>query len=250
VAFAQAGKQAFLEKRAATLARLLRGDVAVCLPDVRGTGESRPGDARGRSSATTALASSGLMLGQPLLGDRLRDLRSVLCWLRRRADVDSGKLVLWGDSFAAPNPANRNLAVPLDADDFPAQAEPLGGLLALLAALFEDDIRAVSVNGGLVSYQSLLHSPFCYVPYDVLVPGALTAGDLGTLAATLSPRPLWLANLVDGLNRQVTGEALSRNLDQVSAAYRLAKAKEHLVIAPEKPRDDSLADWMLTQVAR
>ena len=45
-------------------------------------------------------------------------------------------------------------------------AEPLGGLLALFGALFEDDVRAVSVHGGLAGYESLLLSPFCYVPHD------------------------------------------------------------------------------------
>ena len=53
----------------------------------------------------------------------------------------------------------------------PDQAEPLGGLLALLGGLFEDDVRAVAVRGGLVSYASLLDSPFFYVPHDAVVPG-------------------------------------------------------------------------------
>jgi cephalosporin-C deacetylase-like acetyl esterase len=216
VAFAQEGKQVFLEKRSAILARLLRGGFAVCLPDVRGTGETRPGDARGRTTTATSLASTALMLGQPLLGDRLRDLRSVLRWLHSRPDVDSERLALWGDSFAAPNPPNRNLAVPLDADDLPTHAEPLGGMLALLGALFEDDIRAVHIHGGLVSYASLLQSPFCYIPYDVLVPGAIAAGDIDAVAAALAPRPLRLTSFVDGLNRRVTREILAKNLAEVA----------------------------------
>src|SRR5262249_37742440 len=55
VAFAQHGKQAFLKGRSSSLAELLQGGVAVCLPDLRGTGETRPaGDTRGRASASTA----------------------------------------------------------------------------------------------------------------------------------------------------------------------------------------------------
>jgi cephalosporin-C deacetylase-like acetyl esterase len=250
VAFAQEGKQAFLEKRSAILARLLQGGVAVCLPEVRGTGETRPGDGRGRTTTATAVAASDLMLGQPLLGDQLRDLRSVLRWLRGRSDVDRKRMMLWGDSFAATNPRTRNLAVPLDAADTPSQAEPLGGLLALLTALFEDEIQAIYIHGGLVSYQSLLESPFCYIPYDVLVPGALTAGDVADVAAALAPRPSRLAGLVDGLNRRVTGETLSRNLEPGSAAYRLARVTAGLVIEAEKGSDDSLADWMLAQIRR
>src|SRR5262249_22209652 len=81
----------FLKERADDLARLLEGGVAVALPDLRGTGGTRPGDGRGRNSSATALASSELMLGRTLLGARLRDLRSVLAHRRGRADLDPGR---------------------------------------------------------------------------------------------------------------------------------------------------------------
>src|SRR5262249_6091311 len=46
VAVSQHGKEAFLRHRADDIARLLVGGVAVCLPDVRGTGETRPANDR------------------------------------------------------------------------------------------------------------------------------------------------------------------------------------------------------------
>src|SRR5262249_27354635 len=58
VALAQGGKQAFLKNQATALAGLLQAGVAVCLPDVRGTSETRPGDDRARTSAATAHAAS------------------------------------------------------------------------------------------------------------------------------------------------------------------------------------------------
>src|SRR5262249_36553635 len=64
VAVAQGGKQEFLRKRTHVVAGLLKNGVAVCLPDLRGTGETRPGDARGRTSPDTDISSSELMLGQ------------------------------------------------------------------------------------------------------------------------------------------------------------------------------------------
>src|SRR5262249_26376513 len=144
VALAQDGKQAFLKNQATALTELLQAGIAVCLPDVRGTGETRPGDGRGRNSAATVHAASDEMLGQTLVGARLRDVRAVLRYLRGRKDVDAGRVALWGESFAPVNPPERHLAVPLDAEPAPDLAEPLGGLLALFGALFEDDIRAVS----------------------------------------------------------------------------------------------------------
>ena len=80
------------------------------------------------------------MLGQTLVGSRLRDVRSVLRHLRNPApDLDAGRFGLVGDSFAPTNPAGSAMAVPLDAEPFPHQAEPLGSLLALFTALFEDE---------------------------------------------------------------------------------------------------------------
>lgn len=231
IALAQAGKQAVLRQRAEVLAELLDGGVAVCLPDVRGTGELRPTDASRRySGASTSLSATEWLLGQTLVGARLRDLRSVLRYLRTRADLAPGRVALWGDSVAPPNPKDRNLSVPLEVDPFPDQAEPLGGLLALLGTLYEDDIRVVYTHGGLVSYHSLLQSPFCYVPHDALVPAALTVGDLPAVAAALVPRPLRLEGMVDGLNRQVPAEMLAKQFAPVRVAYQALRADARLLL--------------------
>jgi hypothetical protein len=208
IAVAQGGKQELLKKRADEIAALLKGAVAVCLPDLRGTGESKPGDGRGRGSEATSLASSEQMLGRTLVGLRVRDLRSVIRFLRTRGDLDAKRIGLWGDSSAPVNSPDRLFAMPLDADGLPDLAEPMGGLVALFGAFFEEEVRAVYVRGGLASYHSLLESPFVYVPYDAIIPGALTAGDLPGLAAALKTRAVRLEGMVDGLNRRVSTEPL------------------------------------------
>jgi len=100
VAVAQSGKQSFLRHRSQQIADLLQAGAAVCLLDLRGTGETDPGDDRGRRSAATSFSSSELMLGQTLVGARLRDLRQVIRFLRKRDDMDSSSVVVWGDSFS------------------------------------------------------------------------------------------------------------------------------------------------------
>jgi cephalosporin-C deacetylase-like acetyl esterase len=248
VVLAQAGKEALIQKRADVLAELLGAGVAVCLPDVRGTGESRLTDAsRRHGGASTSLSATEWLLGQTLVGARLRDLRSVLRYLRTRADVAPGRVALWGDSLAPPNPTDRNLAVPLEVDPFPDQAEPLGELLALFGALYEDDIRVVSIRGGLVSYHSLLQSPFCYVPHDALVPAALTVGDLADVASALAPRPLRLAGMVDGLNRPVPAEVLEKQLATVQAAYHGLEADSRLFMEGRKSTSRA-ARWVVDQL--
>jgi hypothetical protein len=246
VAFAQAGKQAFLRERARVIAELLRGGAAVCLPDLRGCGETRPADnVRGRQSSATAISATELMNGRTLVGLRLHDLRTVVAYLRTRPQFDGKRVALWGDSFAPANPADADLRVPLDVDPLPHQAEPLGGLLALLGALYDDDIRAVYVHGGLVGYESVLRSPFCYIPHDSVVPGALTAGDLADVAAALAPGPLRLEGLVDGLNRSVSAEVLGRAFKPAWAGYRAVDASAQLQVGVG---DDGLAAWLLGQL--
>lgn len=249
VAISQAGKSEFLSHRSDGIAELLAGGAAICLPDLRGTGETRPeGESRGRSGASTSISSSEFMLGQTLVGSRLRDLRSVLRYLRTRPELDASRIALWGDSFATPNPDDRRLDVPLDADNLPGLAEPLGGLLALLGSLFEDDSHAVYIRGGLLGFQSLLDSPFCYVPHDSIVPGALTAGDVCDVAAALAPRPLRLDGLVNGVNRLASPAALGKTFEVARDAYRAVDASDRLYLADGTASSDSPAAWILKHI--
>lgn len=245
IGLAQEGKQEFLRHRAEAVAKLLREGVAVCLPDLRGCGETSPGEARDRRSAATSISASEWMLGQSVLGGRLRDLRAVIRHLRHRPQLDTGRLLLWGDSFATVNPPDRDLQVPHASSTRPAQAEPLGGLLALLIALFEDDVRAVFAQGGLSDYQSVLQGQFCYLPHDAIVPGILTIGDLPETAVALAPRPLWLAGLVDGHNQEVSAKELARRYDSARAVYGRLTADRLRVSG--KPREEEIVRWLTTQ---
>jgi dienelactone hydrolase len=250
VCVCQEGKAEFVKARAEALAALYEGGATLCLVDVRGTGETRPGDGRGRQSAATSISSTELMLGQALLGERLRDLRTVLKYLRGRKDIGAERIALWGDSLAPVNPADRDLKVPLDADKQPDLAEPLGGLLALFGALYEDDVKAVYVRGGLVGYQSVLNSPFVYVPHDIIVPGALKAGDLCDVASGLYPRPLRLEGLVDGLNRRVKKDVLDKTYDPARIAYGDGKPQSALRLSDEPSSAAEAAKWLLDNLTK
>ncbi|MBI3694089.1 MAG: acetylxylan esterase [Acidobacteria bacterium] len=222
---------------------LVTGGTAVCLPDVRGTGETAPDTRRGPMSAGISLAATELMLGNTMLGARLKDLRTVLAYLTRRPDLDTRRIAVWGDSVTPVNPSRLVL------DELPwwqvgpqiqQQAEPLGGLLAILGALYEPDVHAVAVRRGLVGYLSILEDRFAYVPADVMVPGALEAGDIGDLAAALAPRPLLLEGLVDGRNRAASDSALRGHLAPVYDVYRDA-------VRPSGARP-GVVEWLRTRL--
>ncbi len=204
IAVAEGGKERFIDQRADEISALVNAGIEVCLPDVRGTGETSPDSHRGPSSQEISLAATEEMLDETLLGKRLKDLRTVIAYLQTRPEIDATRLALWGDSFAQVNQSPRMV------DETPGwrvgptiqhQAEPLGGLLAILGALYEDHVRAVYVNGGLVSYASILDDAFSYVPSDVIVPGILELGDLPDVMAAIAPRPLLLRDTIDGKNR-------------------------------------------------
>lgn len=223
VGVSEGGKDLFLAKRSPEIMALLKAGTAVCLPDVRATGETTPDGRRDPAGDENTQANTVLMMGETMLGMRLRDLRTLLVYLRSRQDLDSRRIGLWGDSFYPANPEHLILNESPQwqiGPEIEQHAEPLGGLLAVLAALYEDDVRTIAVHGGLVSFSSMLESNFGYVPQDVVVPGILEAGDIADVEAALAPRPLLLASMVDGLDRSVPQKELERQLQAVSLAYQ------------------------------
>ncbi len=181
LAIAQAGKSRLVSARASDYARLLANGVAICLPDVRGTGETSTGSGRGRTSAATSYASSFLMHGEPQIAGQLRDLRAVIAWLRKSKSVNGQKLILWGGSLAERNDPRAPVIVPHDSDELPKLAEPMGGLLAMMASFFGESLTGVIVSGMVYEWSSITQPSMSCVPYDSLIPGIVRAGDLDAL---------------------------------------------------------------------
>jgi hypothetical protein len=211
IALAEGGKESFLSSRSNEIASLLSDGVTVCLPDVRGTGELS--DQHSRGPEAMGLAANELMLGRTLTGSRLKDTRTIFRWLAGRSDIDPNSIALWGDSFSEPNAPDFQFDQSHDQQAGPVaqrQAEPLGPFLAVLTALYEDHVTAVAGSGGLVSFVSVLEDRFCHIPQDVIVPGILEVTDLGEIVASIAPRPVLLAELVNGLNKKVSLSTLEK----------------------------------------
>jgi hypothetical protein len=238
IALAEGGKKSFLSSRSNEIASLLSDGITVCLPDVRGTGELSAQNSRG--PGVMDLAANELMLGRTLTGLRLKDTRTVFRWLARRSDTDPNSIALWGDSFSEPN------APIFQFDQSPGQqagpvsqrqAEPLGPFLAVLTALYEDNITAVAASGGLVSFISVLEDRFCHIPQDVIVPGFLELTDLGEIVSLIAPRPLLLEKMVDGRNKQVSLKTMEKEYGTRTSS----------LILREDTGDLSLPVWLSKQ---
>ncbi|MCH7728504.1 MAG: acetylxylan esterase, partial [Planctomycetes bacterium] len=242
IAIAQGGKEAFLRNRAEEIAKLLSNGVAVCLPDLRGTGEGRASSSRGQYSGDTSRSSTALMLGQPIAGSQLHQLRVLIHTLLHPRGFNYDRIALWGDSFADVNPADADFRVPRRIDGRPQQSEPLGGMMALLGALFEDDVKAVYAHGGLADFQSVLDHWQVFIPHDAVIPGVLTASDLSDVAAVLAPRPLRLEGMVDGLNRRLATAESRKRYAAALRSYGTSGAADSIIIQVEK---SSPADWLI-----
>ena len=209
IMISQGGKKSLLESRSVEIASLVQEGFTVCLPDVRGTGELKTGTSRGRSSGSTSLSSSLMMTGDLRITGQLRDLQSVFNWLKKESSHLSPQFLLWGDSPSNATPHSTNFNLPRDDDSiFPMQPEPLGGILTLLLTLFNDDIKAIIIRGGLTSYASALNHHLIQVPYETVIPGIFNMGDISLLIHALRSRTIFLNQMVDGLNREVEGTKL------------------------------------------
>lgn len=230
IAVSQSGKAAMLNKRSQEIAELLASGIAVALPDLRGTGETRPGTYRGRRSYATGLSSGELMLGETLAGQRFHDLLVILGRMKGHSLIDRKRIAVWGESLAEVNPPDRRVEVPLGIDEEPAHSEPLGPLLALLAAAFDPEVDVVLARGGLVSFRSVLESQFVWMPHDCVVPGGILTGDISSLAAAIAPRSLRVEALVTGENRRADAQLQKRDWHFATDIYAQAKATDKLLL--------------------
>jgi len=233
------GKDRFLTGRGEEIRKLISKGVAVCLPDLRGTGETAPEP--DWQNVGSGLSEMELALGNTLLGARLKDLRAVLRYVRSRPEFDPRRVAVWGDGFA---PANGPLLLDeLELESGPQiqyHSEPMGALLALLGALYED-VPVVAAQRGLGSYISVLDDAFTYTPADAIVHGILRVADVADIAVALAPRLLLLNAPVNGRNEVLTASELETEFAAAREAYRRSGAVVRLRIeaAPVGP-----ADWL------
>ena len=246
IALSGGGKDRFLKHRSEQIEELVQNGIAVCLPDVRGTGES----AVDQYNRSAYLAIRMHELGKTLLGFRVKDVRTVLTYLKSRDDIDYKRVALWGDSFAPVNPENMwldelaRLPISPQIQHF---ASPLGAHLALLTALYHDEIKTVAARGGLTGYLSILDDNFFYVPPDIIVPEILKTGDISDICAYLAPGALLIEKFVDGRNCPVEDERLHREMNMAERAYQKSGAAANLIIRKDAGKP-GLIPWLIDQL--
>ena len=156
----------------------------VCAPDLRGIGDLAPEFPRhaprhGRPHQDEEhYAWASMMLGEPLLGQRVDDIVALVRALSSRF-------------------SNIHLAA-------------LGKMTvpALFAAAVEPLVKSLYLAGGLLSYRNVVDHPEPAHPFANYLFDILRHTDLPQVAATLAPRKVTLAGTVDAANKRLPQEAV------------------------------------------
>jgi dienelactone hydrolase len=236
----------FLRNHADAIATLVQSGIAISIPEYSFTRAGIPGMGRGRNALETSLTATGLMLGNPVYvfrGDN-HPLQWSVSSLTNNETFDWENLVVWSESFAPTIQDQEHVALPQDLTQ-PAHAETHSAVFASLITNAYS-FRALVSRGGLVSFRSVLDSPFIHVPFDALPRNVFRTGDLLDIWAHIAPKPLRLEGLVDGTNRRVTGGRLQKALEPVTQAYK----EGGLVVKEDYTPDAELAKWIVEQLKK
>ena len=148
----------------------------VCAFDVRGIGDLTPEVGRGNTGYTTphaaeeAYAWASLILGHPLLGQRVEDILAMVQAVKEWHGAGR-ELIL---------AANGHMTVP-----------------ALCAAALDPLIGTAYLARGLVSWSSLLECDNYTEPFSSFLPGVLKKTDLPFVARLVRPRRIVISGAVD-----------------------------------------------------
>jgi hypothetical protein len=150
---------------------------AVCAADVRGVGDLAPEIGRGAADYARSHADeedyawASLILGKPLVGQRVTDILALAAALRA-------------------HPALRGLTLKVAAQGRLTVA-------ALFAAAMDPAIGELYLAGGLISFRSVVETERYSAPFGSFVFGMLQHTDLPEVAASMAPRRVCLAGAVD-----------------------------------------------------
>jgi dienelactone hydrolase len=184
--------------------RLARSGRLVCAADIRGVGDSRPEVGRGNPAYTIPhdveeeFAWSSLILGNPLLAQRISDILALVRALKNQSGTSNGTVAL---------AARGHLTVP-----------------ALFAFAASNEIDALYLAGGLVSFQNLLETEVYHHPLANFSWDLVRSIDLPSLAVQSAPRRICLAGAVDASANPVSLPVLERIYSSANVRFLSAPA--------------------------
>jgi cephalosporin-C deacetylase-like acetyl esterase len=206
---------------------LTKRGFAVCSLDLRGSGATTPkfpvgGPQFFGPALDVAYGWTNLVLGKPILGQRVRDLLAGIQYLRTRPDLDGARIGIYGAGSA--------------------------GIVALIAAAI-DRMVSVLLERTLTDFASMVESTDYHLPLSYVTFGLLRDFDLPQVAAALSPCPLWLVNPVGANGEALNLEVIHTKTAPILAAYIRNPRDFQIVVSPDGG-PNTVAAWLDTLQVR
>jgi cephalosporin-C deacetylase-like acetyl esterase len=212
-----------LVEEPSALAEIFDRGSAICAINLRGMGVSAPRPPRGGPDFYRGMpledrfAWANLVLGSPVIGQRVWDILLALDYLRSRSDVDRSQIRLIGKGSA--------------------------GVAALMAAALDESVRSVLISRSIATYSSVVNSENYVLTLDWFVPGILKHFDIPDIAAAIHPRPVWVIDALDGegalLPESSVRDSYSQRITSGSAALKAV----HIQTTAENDSEVYL-DWL------
>jgi cephalosporin-C deacetylase-like acetyl esterase len=188
--------------------KLAAAGYIVLAPDARGFGETQPPlDRRDyfvRNFGDYENTLTALVIGKTMVGMRAGDIVRGVDLLAARNDVDASRITAVGRSAAA--------------------------IPALFAALFDQRIARLAVDGMLLSYEAVVQERIHQGIIDQIIPSVLKHFDLPDVVAAIAPRKVAVFNGVNPLGQEVTAVRLKQEYG--SAAETGVRDREEEAFVP------------------
>ena len=205
---------------------LVRRGFALCAINLRGFGITAPryptaGPLFYRGEhVEDGFAWASLILGKPVLGQRVWDFLRSLDYLESRGDLDPTRIHVLGAAG--------------------------GGVATLLGTALDDRPRSVLLEHMTADLRSLVESEEYSFPLASFVFSFLSKFDLPDLVASLAPRACWLLN-AEGVGGETlpVSKLLQRyqtTIDSYSASG--TEGRLRILVRPDQKRLDTIQAWL------
>jgi cephalosporin-C deacetylase-like acetyl esterase len=193
--------------------QLVRKGYLVAAPDVLGTGEVAPD-----KSFYSSNYFLSVLTGRTVTAIQAEDILRVAYFLKTRSDADVNKIGAIAFDEMCPS--------------------------LLHAAVFDNSIRSVVLNGSLVSYRSVVMNRFYDTGFtDNLIPGVLTGYDLPDLIGCLAPRKIAMSDIKDQSKQPASRDLVNEEYSFPKNVYNMRNAGSNFSITGADDNADSVIDW-------